>query len=133
MAEYPEFADGDVRVVLTTGRQFQLHSGILRNHSRVMRTLLSAGRAVKLSSRAVKAGASTRWKLVLVHAEDEDAALRFELSNVTLNDRGVEPRGNMTSIVVENENGRVSDPLFKVFSTISPISGALTDHFTSGV
>ena len=72
-------------------------------------------RAIDLSSRAVKAGVSTRWKLVLVPADDEDAALRFRLSTVPLTDRGLEPRGSARTIVVENENGRVSDPLFKVF------------------
>ncbi|CZT14905.1 uncharacterized protein RCC_00838 [Ramularia collo-cygni] len=116
--QFPEFEGGDVRVVLTTGRQYQLHASILRQHSRTMRDLLNPRTAIDLSSRAVRKGASTRWKMVLVPTDDEDAALRFQLSIVPLTDSGVEPRGSTTTIVVENENGRVSDPLFKAYHSI---------------
>lgn len=33
---FPDFADGDVRVVLTGSRQYRLHSGVLKNSSSVM-------------------------------------------------------------------------------------------------
>lgn len=124
--EFPDFAGGDVRIVLTTGRQYQLHASILRNGSTLMGRLLVASRAAVLSSRAVKAGATTRWKLVLVSAPDEDTALQYRLSAVPLSDRGVEFRGSTTTIIVENENGRVADPCFRVcYPPYFPISGGV--------
>lgn len=133
MDEFPEFEGADVRIVLTTGRQYQLHASVLRAHSPLMRDLLRPENATTLSSRAVKAGATTRWKLVLVSSPDEDTALQYELSAVELSDRGVELRGEEATVLVENENGRVTDPAFKVCFPTSPISGAYTDHLTPGV
>lgn len=98
-----------------------------------MRRLTDNGHAADLSSRAVKAGATTRWKLVLVSAPDDDpAALQYRLSPVELSDRGVELRGNTSKILDENENGRVVDPVFRVCNPLFFTSGASTDHITLG-
>lgn len=63
--EFPRFNDGDVLVVLSQSRQYQLHSRTLRLHSAFFRRLLTEERATKLSSKARKEGVTATYRVEL--------------------------------------------------------------------
>ena len=58
---FPDFTDGDVRIVLSGSRQYQLHSTVLKNISPVLSEQLHQNYAAKLCSKAIKRNVTTRF------------------------------------------------------------------------
>lgn len=127
---FPRFADGDVKIVITGSRQYQLHSGVLKNASPVMRDLLATERAADLSRRAVQKGAVIRHRLVLVSnddAQDEDQEAEFVLEQVPLDDKGLPSGANPAGVGLELEEGRNINPTFLVRAQLCGIDVITTD------
>ncbi|KAF2213959.1 hypothetical protein CERZMDRAFT_12857, partial [Cercospora zeae-maydis SCOH1-5] len=106
---FPQFADGDVRISLSGSRQYQLHSGVLKNSSSVMRELLSEEFAAQLNNAAHRRGVLIRHKLVLAenpYIEEEDQNLTHVLHAVPLDANGRPEPGAPTGLGLELENGR---------------------------
>lgn len=111
---FPQFADGDVRISLSGSRQYQLHSGVLKNSSSVMRELLSEDYAAQLNNAAHRRGVLIRHKLVLAenpYIDEEDQNLTYVLQAVPLDPNGRPVPGAPTGLGLELENGREPNPI----------------------
>jgi hypothetical protein len=75
---FPMCRDGDVLITLTTNRQLQLHSGILKRHSQFFNDHLLEGNAIDLSATAKKSGVTTRWRFDLQHTPGMPGCGRME-------------------------------------------------------
>lgn len=62
-SNFPKFHDGDVMIVLSGGRVYQLHASVLRHSSELFARLLLEEYGVILSSRAKKEGMTIRYRL----------------------------------------------------------------------
>jgi len=70
---FPHFEDGDVTILLSASRAYQLHARTLRMHSPYFARLLLEDRAAKLSPKAKKEGVRTLYRIELrLPAEDEE-------------------------------------------------------------
>ena len=65
ISRFPQFADGDVLVILDGKRIFKLHATILRNNSTGFKRLLQEEQGAKLTRRAKEEGNTVRWRLDL--------------------------------------------------------------------
>ncbi|KAI5361874.1 hypothetical protein Slin15195_G055250 [Septoria linicola] len=118
---FPDFADGDVRIALSGSRQYQLHSGVLKNSSSVMQELLSEQYAAQLNHAAHKRGVLIRHKLVLVHnddADEGDSNLAFVFEPVPLDAHGRPAPGAPSGIGLELENGRRISPALMAYDAV---------------
>jgi hypothetical protein len=70
-SDFPMFDDGDVLVVLSANRQYQLHARTLRMHSDLFRRLLAEEHSTKLSSRAKKEGVKVQFRIELQLPRDD--------------------------------------------------------------
>lgn len=78
--QFPHFEDGDVMVLLSASRTYQLHSRTLRMHSPFFARLLTEERAAKLSPRAKKEGVKTYYRIELkLPGEDEEGVGKLNL------------------------------------------------------
>jgi hypothetical protein len=62
---YPRCANGDVLIMLSSDKIFQLHAEMLRRHSKFFRDRLKDGGAT-LSSNAKRNGETVRWRFDMV-------------------------------------------------------------------
>ena len=62
-SKFPKFHDGDVMIVLSGGRVYQLHANILRHSSELFARLLPEEHGVTLSSKAKREGMTIRYRL----------------------------------------------------------------------
>ena len=89
---WPQFSDGDVLIIISGSRQYQLHSTMLKYASKnnLMKELLSDQNAARLTSKAIKRGAVIRYRLVGVpHNPGADGVnVSIILKAVELNDEG---------------------------------------------
>lgn len=85
-SDFPHYHDGDVLVVLSANRYYQLHSQTLCLSSTYFRFVLTEDNAAQLSPAAKKAGAVVRW--------------RFDFSSVSPEGGNAEPAGMLTMMVV---------------------------------
>jgi hypothetical protein len=111
--DFPQFADGDVLIVITAARQYKLHSAILRRSSPVLAALFDESPAVDLSRKAKNKGITTRYRLHL--AENEDDVVRTpgvthasEVLRRILIDENANPVNHYPALLGDaNENGRI--------------------------
>lgn len=112
--EFPQFADGDVLIVISTTRRYKLHSATLRRSSPTFVALLDEEAAADLSKAVQKKGVTTRYRLHLVkneNAGDRTAAgvepPAHVFRRIPLDERGA-PLGEFPDLLGDaNENGRV--------------------------
>jgi hypothetical protein len=64
-SQFPRFSDGDVQVVISSTKLYQLHSATLRRASPFFAYLLDSEPAAELCSPARKAGRSVRYRFEL--------------------------------------------------------------------
>ncbi|SMQ49419.1 unnamed protein product [Zymoseptoria tritici ST99CH_3D7] len=118
MNQFPTYSDGDVKVIISSGRHYQLHSNFLRNSSPVLRKLLRDENAADLSSKAIKKNA-VRFQLTLTpnkrRRDNADIKHVFALTELDRNGRAI---GGSTASIVESENGRAIEPNFLAFDRI---------------
>lgn len=103
-SRFPHFHDGDVKIIITGSRQYQLHSTILKGASSLFRKLLSEENTATLSSKAKKKGVViTNVLRASIHRDDEDGSLDIKLKSVKLDGDGrvIAPQ----SIPLDLENG----------------------------
>lgn len=76
---YPRCNNGDVLIMLSPDKEFQLHAEMLRRHSKFFRDRLSDGGAT-LSSSAKRSGETVRWRFDMVQrpSDGEDGAGTIE-------------------------------------------------------
>lgn len=55
-SRFPTFRDGDVKIIISGGRQYQLHKSTLKNSSPRLQELLSDANTATLSNKAKKKG-----------------------------------------------------------------------------
>ena len=67
--KFPKFRDGDVTLVLSTGRVYQLHAGVLRRSSEFFSKILTEENGAILTPKAKHAGVTIRYRLDLVDVE----------------------------------------------------------------
>jgi hypothetical protein len=65
-SEFPRFSDGDVQVVISSTKIYQLHSATLRRASQFFAYLLDSEPPVNLCSPARKIGHTVRYRFELV-------------------------------------------------------------------
>ena len=63
---FPKYKDGDVLFHLAPTQTYQLHAGILRQHSALLRDMLRDGSAARLSSGAKREGVTTLYRIDLL-------------------------------------------------------------------
>lgn len=88
MSGFPLFKDGDVKIVITGSRQYQLHSNILRASSRTMLRLLDEQYTAKLTSKAIKKGVVVRNRLEAVNNPDLEPHVEVLLEPIHLDSDG---------------------------------------------
>jgi hypothetical protein len=118
---FPQFADGDVRVLLTSSRQYQLHSSVLRNASPLLRELLAKKNAAQLSNKAIRANIAVRHRLVLVEnpdREDDAHDIAYIFRQVPLDTMGRPSKKNTPGVVLDLENGRRPLPIFMAYANV---------------
>ena len=111
---FPYFNDGDVKIIITGSRQYQLHSSILKIGSPVLSRLLDDHFTAKLNKAAIKKGVVVRNKLVAVKNTDPAFDIDLVLEPVKLDNEG-KPLGGKT-IGLDLENGMVVAPVYVVRS-----------------
>lgn len=65
ISDFPKFADGDVVVVLTSGKAYQLHATVMRRNSTLFAEMLTENRAAQLLPKAKKEGVTVRYRMEL--------------------------------------------------------------------
>ncbi|RMY24890.1 hypothetical protein D0867_01079 [Hortaea werneckii] len=105
MASFPHFEDGDVHIIITGSRQYHLHSAVLRSNSPVMARLLNEENAARLSNRAIRRGATVRFRIVMTDSTTRDGGLPYTLKAVPLNEEGKPTEHRIVGL--DLENGRV--------------------------
>src|ERR1700712_1222700 len=75
---FPMCRDGDVLITLSTNRQLQLHSGILKRHCQLFHDHLLDRNAIDLTNAAKKAGVTTRWRFDLKYTQGMGGCGRLE-------------------------------------------------------
>ena len=65
VSEFPKYLDGDVIIVITSTKTYQLHASILRRNSPFFAQLLTEQAAAHLLPRAVRAGVTVRYRAEL--------------------------------------------------------------------
>lgn len=110
---FPEFADGDVLVVITAARRYKLHSSVLRRASPTISALLDQNAASELSSKLKRRGMTTKYRLQLTDIPEASApkpGVRpspHTLKRVMFDENGNLPSDNPALLGDANENGRV--------------------------
>jgi len=105
MGDFPIYKDGDVKIVISGARQYQLHSGILKSNSRMMRRLLDDEYTAKLSKAAVRKGVVVRNRLVAVENPDldeRDGSIKLVLAVEQLDSEGRVIDGRPVGLDLEN-------------------------------
>lgn len=123
--KFPNFRDGDVEVVLTQTRIYQLHRSSLINASPTMRRLLADAHSAKLCSKAIKKGVVIRNRVdATVNADESGPGI--VLAPVKLDEWGESKHGYPVGLSA-NENGLIVDPIYPVsvlqIPTLRRISG----------
>lgn len=111
---FPEFADGDVLIVISAARRYKLHSTVLRRASPTVSALFDKNAASELSSKMKRRGVTIKYRLHLIDNPkiDEDRKPGIEppphcLERVMMDDSG-NPTGDYPALLGDaNENGRV--------------------------
>ena len=104
---FPAYKDGEVEIVISPMRRFELHLGVLRRCSPVLADLLRH-EGPKLSKKAATRGVKIRYRLVL-----EPVGQTFRFRRVELNNDGRTVDGS--GVGCWNENGRVPPPEFHYY------------------
>lgn len=114
VSEFPIFSDGDVKIVITGGRTYQLHSTILKNSSPVMRALLPVENSAKLTTKAIKRGVVIRYRLNVVAYPviGADNTFSYVLEPTLLDSDG--KASHHATVPLHLENGRVTPPILLV-------------------
>jgi hypothetical protein len=111
---FPEFADGDVRIVITGSRQYKLHSTILKSVSPLMQELLTDDIAAPLCSTAIKKEKATlRFRLDLTRIPPDNTQKVPFIFDVVPLDKYAKPIVHKP-IPLDLENGMIADPTFTV-------------------
>ncbi|KAI7340838.1 hypothetical protein KC315_g469 [Hortaea werneckii] len=105
MASFPHFEDGDVHIIITGSRQYHLHSAVLRSNSPVLARLLNEENAARLSNKAIRRGATVRFRIVMTDNTTRDGGLPYALKAVPLNEEGKPTEHQIVGL--DLENGRV--------------------------
>ena len=110
---FPEFADGDVLVVITAARRYKLHSAVLRRASPIFSALFDKYAGADLTSKMKRRGVSIKYRLHLT--ENPKAGAREAgvlppphcLERVMFDESG-NPSGDYPALLGDaNEKGRV--------------------------
>ena len=124
---FPQFADGDVLVIITAARRYKLHSNILRRASPTISALLDQNAASELSSKMKRRGITIKYRLHLTDIPEEGAfkpgarPSRHTLKRVMFDESG-NPAGDTPALLGDaNDNGRVV-PQFVLVTHISVIT-----------
>jgi hypothetical protein len=111
--DFPQFADGDVLIVITAARQYKLHSAILRRSSPILAALLDESPAIDLSRKAKNKGVTTGYRLHLDENEGDVVCTAGEaypsvvLRRILLDDSGNPVHHYPALLGDANENGRI--------------------------
>jgi hypothetical protein len=68
-SEFPHYEDGDVAIIVTPLKTYQLHSSVLRRYSHYFAEILAEEQAVNLTNKARRDGVTTRYRLQLVKTQ----------------------------------------------------------------
>jgi hypothetical protein len=68
---FPNFADGDVQIISSTGRTWELHSATMRHSSKGFRDLIDGQEARRPHKRRKDEVKSVRWKIFMVPWEGD--------------------------------------------------------------
>lgn len=111
-ARFPDFPDGDVKIIISGARHFQLHKIILTGGSPTFRKLLSEEYTTELSKKAKKRGAVITNQLRPSETGGRNGLPEVILKPVKLNDEGrytvKEKKG------LDMENGLYVRPVYEV-------------------
>lgn len=112
-SKFPTFRDGDVKVVISGSRQYQLHKSILKNSSPLFRDLLSDENTAILTKKAKKkGGVVTNMIRAVVNEKPEHGQLPVVLLAVKLDEDGKTPSDMRLGL--DLENGLMAPPVYTV-------------------
>ncbi|KAI9737767.1 MAG: hypothetical protein M1834_009135 [Cirrosporium novae-zelandiae] len=111
-SEFPQFSDGDVEINIRWTQSYQLHSNVLRSTSSAFARFLKPGYAADLSSKTIKQGIMTRYRLDL-HYDTQRNDYNFRV--VPLDKNGKSDKGNIISDI---DNGRLGGGVFKDYDNL---------------
>ncbi|KAF2843216.1 hypothetical protein M501DRAFT_1028033 [Patellaria atrata CBS 101060] len=121
-SRFPNYRDGDVRIILSNTRKFQLHSDTLRNSCNLFRKLLTEDRAAPLSTKAKKDGVVVRYRLHMTERPPDDNdgnANTGRLQLVELDSNGkIASKNTSVGVLTENDNGKVPNALFGYYHNV---------------
>lgn len=101
---FPSYHDGDVQVIISGSRKYNLHSGVLRRSSTRFAELLDEERAPDLSHRARKKGKTTRFRIHLHKhsSSSSDSTDGYSLISTPIDSDGRPLRSNTVGLDLEN-------------------------------
>ena len=111
-SQFPKFRDGDVKIIITGARQYQLHKSILKNSSTLFHDLLADENTATLSKKAKKKGAVITNILRADIEAGEGGRPKITLKAIKLNEEG-NPEKPM-EVPLNIENGLVPSPVYVV-------------------
>ncbi|KAI9753071.1 MAG: cholesterol esterase [Chaenotheca gracillima] len=106
---FPKFADGDVSILITNNKSYQLHSNVLRQNSDELNRLLVEDQAASITPKQKREGRVLRYWLNLRRFDDDVG--RFELGDI-------KSSGYSFGFFEELENGRARRNLHKHYNNL---------------
>ena len=79
-SQFPHYADGDVLVIITPVKRFQLHASMLRRNSTTFEHMLAPNAAAQLSARAKREGVTILYQLELDKTRSGIGRFRLNVS-----------------------------------------------------
>lgn len=112
-SKFPTFRDGDVKIIISGSRQYQLHKSILKSGSPLFCNLLSDENTISLSNKAKKKGVVvTNMICAVIDGNPEDGKLPGHLLPVRLDEDG--KTVSDMRLGLDLENGLMVPPVFTV-------------------
>lgn len=79
-SQFPHYADGDVLVIITPVKRFQLHASMLRRNSTTFEHMLVPAAAAQLNARAKRDGVTILYQLELDKTRGGISRFRLNVS-----------------------------------------------------
>ncbi|KAK0322468.1 hypothetical protein LTR82_006427 [Friedmanniomyces endolithicus] len=117
--EFPQFRDGDLKIFISSTRQYHLHSSVLSNASARLDDLLDEEGPVALANAALKQGRTIKYRLDLASNpdyKDDDKVVQYILKPVRLDSWGEPDR--LPRYLIDLENAKSVNPTHAAYTAV---------------
>ncbi|KAK0785465.1 hypothetical protein LTR59_011032 [Friedmanniomyces endolithicus] len=117
--DFPHFRDADVKIVISSARQYELHNSVLSNASPRIDELLDEEGAADLTHSALKRGRTIKYRLDLApnpDYKDDDKVVKYILQPVRLDSWGESDK--MPRYLMDLENAKSVNPTHAAYTAV---------------